>query len=100
MDKLEVNELKLLRGDIISTLYRTYGTDIRIAALRNALRSKGLLPEEKLRKCIYYLGGDGKRYIHVEVDQENWLDSMIWLTPAGVNLAEGDLEDMGVIMNE
>ena len=99
MDRLEVNELKLLRGDIIETLYRTYGTDIRIAAIRNALRSKGLIPEEQLRKCIYYLGGDGKRYIHVDVDQENWLDSMIWLTPAGVNLAEGDLEDVGVIIN-
>ena len=99
MDVLEVNELKLLRGDIIETLYRTYGTDIRIAAIRNALRSKGLIPEDQLRKCIYYLGGDGKRYIHVEVNKENWLDSMIWLTPAGVNLAEGDLEDMGVIID-
>lgn len=99
MDRLEVNELKLLRGDIIETLYRTYGTDIRIAAIRNALRSKGLIPEDQLRKCIYYLGGEGKRYIHVEVVQENWLDSMIWLTPAGVNLAEGDLEDVGVIID-
>lgn len=99
MDRLEVNELKLLRGDIIETLYRTYGTDIRIAAIRNALRSKGLIPEDQLRKCIYYLGGEGKRYIHVEVNQDNWLDSMIWLTPAGVNLAEGDLEDVGVIIN-
>lgn len=99
MDRLEVNELKLLRGDIIETLYRTYGMDIRIAAIRNALRSKGLIPEDQLRKCIYYLGGEGKRYIHVEVDQENWLDSMIWLTPAGVNLAEGDLEDVGVIID-
>lgn len=99
MDALEVNELKLLRGDIIGTLYRTYGTDIRIAAIRNALRSKGLIPEDQLRKCIYYLGGEGKRYIHVEVNRENWLDGMVWLTPAGVNLAEGDLEDVGVIMN-
>lgn len=99
MDVLEINELKLLRGDIIETLYRTYGTDIRIAAIRNALRSKGLIPEDQLRKCIYYLGGEGKRYIHVEISKENWLDSMIWLTPAGVNLAEGDLEDMGVIID-
>ena len=35
-----------------------------------------------------------------EVDRENWLDSLIWLTPAGVNLAEGDLEDVGVILDE
>ncbi len=100
MDKLAVSEAKVLRGDVIEKLYMTYGTDIRIAALRNALRSKGLMPEDSLKKCIYYLGGEGKRYVHVEVDRENWLDSLIWLTPAGVNLAEGDLEDVGVILDE
>lgn len=97
--KLEVAEMKVLRGDVIEKLYMTYGTDIRIAALRNALRSKGLIPEESLKKCIFYLGGEGKRYIHVEVNQENWMDSMIWLTPAGVNLAEGDITDVGVIID-
>ncbi len=99
MDVLEISEVKILRGDVIEKLYMTYGTDIRIAALRNALRSKGLIPEESLKKCIYYLGGEGKRYIHVEVNKENWMDSVIWLTPAGVNLAEGDIEDVGVIID-
>ena len=99
MDVLAVSEAKILRGDVIEKLYLTYGTDIRIAALRNALRSKGLIPEESLKKTIFYLGGEGKRYLHVEVNKENWLDSMIWLTPAGVNLAEGDLEDVGVILD-
>ena len=99
MDAMEISEVKILRGDVIEKLYMTYGTDIRIAALRNALRSKGLIPEESLKKCIFYLGGEGKRYIHVEVNKENWMDSVIWLTPAGVNLAEGDVEDMGVIID-
>ena len=99
MDALEISEVKILRGDVIEKLYMTYGTDIRIAALRNALRSKGLIPEESLKKCIFYLGGEGKRYIHVEVNKENWMDSVIWLTPAGVNLAEGDVEDMGVTID-
>lgn len=99
MKTMEVAEAKILRGDVIEKLYMTYGTDIRIAALRNALRSKGLIPEESLKKCIFYLGGEGKRYIHVEVNKENWLDSIIWLTPAGVNLAEGDISDVGVIID-
>ena len=99
MDALEISEVKILRGDVIEKLYMTYGTDIRIAAIRNALRSKGLIPEESLKKCIFYLGGEGKRYIHVEVNKENWMDSVIWLTPAGVNLAEGDIEDVGVIID-
>ena len=100
MDTLAVSEAKVLRGDVIEKLYMTYGTDIRIAALRNALRSKGLMPEDSLKKCIYYLGGEGKRYVHVEVDRETWLDSLIWLTPAGVKLAEGELEEVGVILDE
>ena len=100
MDALPVSEAKTLRGDVIEKLYMTYGTDIRIAALRNALRSRGLIPEADLKKCIYYLGGEGKKYIHVDVDKDNWLDSMIWLTPAGVNLAEGDIEDVGVLLDE
>lgn len=41
------------------------------------------MTEEELRKAIYYLGGEGKRYIHVEVNKDNWLDGTIWLTPAG-----------------
>ena len=52
-----------------------------------------------MKKSIFYLGGEGKRYIHVEVNKENWMDSVIWLTPAGVNLAEGDIEDVGVIID-
>ena len=34
------------------------------------------------------------------MNKDNWLDGTIWLTPAGVNLAEGDIEDMGVIIDE
>lgn len=100
MDDLKITETKILRGNIIEKLYLTYGTDIRIAALKNALRSKGHIQEDELKKCIFYLGGEGKQYIHVVVNKENWMDSMIWLTPVGVNLAEGDINDTGVIIDE
>ena len=36
----------------------------------------------------------------MEINRDNWMDSLIWLTPAGVNLAEGDIEDKGVEINE
>ncbi|MDD3137706.1 MAG: hypothetical protein PHX08_01875 [Lachnospiraceae bacterium] len=100
MSSVEVSERKVLRGDIVEKLYHTYGTDIRIAALKNALRCKGLIDEGELKKAIYYLGGESKRYIHVEINKDNWMDSLIWLTPAGINLAEKDVEDMGVDLNE
>lgn len=100
MDQLKVMETKLLRGAVISKLYMTYGTDIRISALKNMLRSKGIIKDEDLQKTVFYLGGEGKKYIHVEVDRDEWRDSKIWLTPAGVNLAERDIEDMGVVFDD
>lgn len=100
MNSIKIAESKLLRGDIIEKLYLYYGTDIKISVLRSALRMKGYVEDEEIRKAIYYLGGEGKRYVHVEVNQENWADSLIWLTPAGVNLAENDIEDKGVIVDE
>lgn len=60
MNTLEISEAKILRGDIIEKLYGTYGVDIRIAALRNALRSKGLLPEENLKNVFSILVGKEK----------------------------------------
>ena len=100
MDAIKIAETKILRGSVIEKLYMTYGTDIRIGALKNALRSKGHILDDELKKVIFYLGGEGKRYIDVEVNKDNWTDSMIWLTPAGVNLAEKDIEDIGVVFNE
>lgn len=99
MNEMQAAERKVLRGDVIEKLYKNYGVDLRIAVLRNLLRTGGFVTEDELQKAIFYLGGEEKRYIHVEVNQENWLDSMIWLTPKGVNLAEGDIEDIGVIID-
>lgn len=104
MDQLKVMEAKLLRGAVISKLYSVYGTDIRISALKNMLRSRGFVLEDEIRKAVYYLGGrrdeDQEGYIHVEVNEENWLDGIIWLTYKGVNLAERDREDMGVVFDD
>ena len=100
MDEIRVTEAKLLRGAVIEKLYMTYGVDIRISSLKNTLRSKGFISDEELKKVIFYLGGEGKKYIHVEVNRDTFSDSLIWLTPAGVNLAERDAEDIGVIFNE
>lgn len=100
MDLVKIIEAKNLRGDIVEKLYLYYGQDIRITVLKSALRVKGYVNDDEIKKAIFYLGGDGKRYIHVEVNTENWMDSLIWLTPMGVNLAERDIEDKGVNLDE
>ncbi|MFG6336332.1 MAG: hypothetical protein K1W20_12845 [Lachnospiraceae bacterium] len=96
MNTIDIMERKLLRGNVIEKLYDHYGEDLRIAILKNFVRVSGLVTDKELQKAIFYLGGEGKRYVHVEVNEENWLDSTIWLEPAGVNLAEGDITDIGV----
>lgn len=100
MNTMEVMERKVLRGNVIEILYENYGVDLRIAILKNLIRLNGLSTEKELQKAVFYLGGEGKRYVHVEVNEDNWLDSLIWLEPAGVNLAEGDIMDIGVVIDE
>ena len=98
-DLIKVNAAKVLRGNVVEILYRYYGTDISLSVLRQSLRARGFTADEDLVRAFYYLAGDGKRYIHVELKEQYW-DSVIWLKRAGVNLAEGDIEDVGVILDE
>lgn len=99
-NELKITEAKIFRGNIIEKLYEYYGQDIRISTMKAALRVRRYFDDMEIQKAIYYLGGDEKRYVHVEVNRENWMDSMIWLTPKGVNLAEGDIKDTGVVIDE
>lgn len=102
MNQIEVSKAKTLRGNIISKLYEYYGEDITLDILKNVLRmsSFGYDIEKEIRKAIYYLGGVGKEYVKLVLNEENYMSSLIWLTPRGVNLAEGDIEDVGVVKDE
>lgn len=100
MNTMEVMERKVLRGNVIEKLYENYGEDLRIAILKNLIRLNGLSTEKELQKAIRYLSGKKKEYVHVEVNEDNWLDSLIGLEPLGVNLAEGDIMDIGVVIDE
>ncbi|MBQ9701054.1 MAG: hypothetical protein IJV71_10605 [Lachnospiraceae bacterium] len=100
-DIVKVTRAKDLRGKIINKLYLSYGEDISLEVLRGLLRFTAYnVQEQDIKKAIYYLGGEGKRYVKLQLDEENYMDSKIWLTPAGVNLAEGDITDVGVEMHE
>ena len=100
MDKLEVAKAKLLRGNIISKLYDFYGDDITVATLKQVMSYGGYNSDKDIKRAIYYLTGPSKRYIKLVYNKYNYMDSLIWLTPEGVNLAEGDLEDIGVELDE
>ncbi len=100
VDTIKIIRAKELRGKIIEKLYHSYGEDINLEVLRGLLRFTGNIQELEIKRAIYYLGGEGKRYVKLLLDEENYMDSKIWLTPAGVNLAEGDIKDIGVELNE
>lgn len=102
MNQVDISRAKLLRGNIIRRLYEFYGEDITLDVLKGVLRmnSYGYDIEKEIRKAIYYLGGEEKRYVKLVLNDEDYMSSMIWLTPRGVNLAEGDLNDIGVDQNE
>lgn len=102
VNQVEISKAKMLRGAIIEKLYEFYGEDISLEVLKGVLRISfyGYDVEKEIKKAIYYLGGPQKEYVKLVLDSEDYMKSIIWLTPRGVNLAEGDLEDIGVMKDE
>ncbi len=100
MDRMEVTKAKLLRGNIVGRLYACYGEDITVSSLKQVLAYKGYSSDKEIKRALYYLTGAKKEYVKLVYNEENYMDSLVWLTPSGVNLAERDIEDMGVILDE
>lgn len=99
-DKLEVARIKELRGDIIESLYSYYGSEVSVGTLRSLLRYKSFNSPDVIAKAIEYLSGAKKEYITVRANEDSFDDTMLKLTPTGANLAEGDIEDLGVLLSE
>lgn len=98
-NRLEILKAKELRGNIIESLYNLYPQEVTINTLKQLLRYKGYTYETEVQKALYYL--QGKEYISLvaeEADVEYWENEIV-LTPLGINLAEGDVDDMGVNLN-
>lgn len=109
MERLEITRAKELRNDIISRLYTIYPNDTALLTLKNLLRYKSYHSENDIKKAVYYLEGRG--YIAVGFPANEFAgnrtaiqteeqENVIRLTPKGINLAEGDIEDVGVLRNE
>lgn len=96
-NKVEILKAKKLRADILENLYQLYPQSVAAGTIRKLLRYKDYNPETEIRKAIYYL--EGKGYIAFEGNEEGYWDSGVVLTPLGINLAEGDMEDVGVSLD-
>ena len=97
MDKLNIAKAKELRGEIIRRLYDLYGSPVQLSSLGTLLRYKSYNSREDIGKAVRYLSGAKKEYLEVDVNEKDYWASFVQLSPTGVNLAEGDLTDMGVI---
>lgn len=93
---VEIANAKELRGNIVETLHTIYPQEVGVGTLRSLLRYKGLVTETDIKKAVYYL--EGKGYIKLTPAEEYW-NMLAVLTPSGINLAEQDVEDIGVMID-
>lgn len=99
MERLEVTRAKELRNDIILRLYSIYPGEMSLVTLRNIMRYKSYTSENDIKKAIYYIEGKGYVTRLLPETGDEW-EAVIILTPKGINLAEGDILDVGVLRDE
>ena len=99
MDKLGIAKAKELRGEIVRQLYDRYGSPVPVSSIHTLLRYKGYYSAEDIQRAILYLSGEKKEFVAVRSNEEDKGASFVSLTPVGVNLAEGDISDIGVLLN-
>ena len=100
MNNLHVVNSKSLRGNIVKSLYDIYDMPIPISKIGELLRYKNFYSKEDIKRATSYLAGKEKEFVTIEVNEKDYYASFIQLTPKGINLAEGDITDIGVLFNE
>jgi len=99
MDRTSIAKAKELRGEIIRQLYICYGTPTPISSINTLLRYKNYYSKDDIQKAIQYLAGAKKEFVEATADEPDGDVAFVNLTPTGINLAEGDISDMGVLLN-
>ena len=107
MNITDIITRKQMRGDIVAQLYKSYGRPpMMVKTLINALRGPYSQAETEVPVQLYYLADETKGFVSISypADAEPELTplqgALVQLTAAGCNLAEGDLEDPGVIFGD
>jgi len=100
MKRFDISKAKTLRGEIIKNLYDLYDEPIPLNRIMDLMRYKTFYDKRDIKRAIGYLSGIKKEFVQVEADDKEYWASFVQLTPKGVNLAEGDISDMGVVFSE
>ncbi len=99
LEKAEVRQNKAVRGYIIRCLVKGYNNTALTRQLSNAMMAAGIIISPDIGKYLDYLQGAGYiEFTGKKVTAYNAYagDAVIRLTKAGVDLAEGTIDDNGV----
>ncbi len=98
---------KQLRGDIVTMLYKDFGRPpLPVKTLVFALLGENTTAETEVPAQLYYLADPAKGFVTIsykdgcEPELTPLRGAMVQLTAAGCNLAEGDIDDPGVIFGD
>jgi len=100
MNRLDIPKAKSLRGEIVKNLYDLYDMPIPLNKISDLLRYKTFYNKDDIKKAVSYLAGAKKEFVEVKINEKDYWASFVQLTPHGVNLAEGDIKDKGVVFSE
>ena len=99
---LTVNANKRIRGKILMLLYSVAPGPVEVRTITNSLLDAGSISVPDLARQVDYLAGKGYVTVIDEEDAEKLLrgqvpvDAFLKLTPTGIDLVEGTIEDLGV----
>lgn len=101
-NNLTVGANKRIRGKILSLLYSVAPGPVEVRTITNGLLDAGNINVPDIARYVDYLAGKGYVTTIKEEDAEQLLrgtiqvDVMLKLTPVGIDLVEGTIEDPGV----
>lgn len=107
MTRTDLVKRKQLRGDIVAMLYKDFGRPpMPVKTLVFALLGDNAAAETEVPAQLYYLADPKKGFVTIsyrdgaEPELTPLRGALVQLTAAGCNLAEGDIEDPGVIFGD
>ncbi len=103
----DVLKRKQLRGDIVTKLYKDFNDPpLPVGTLILIMREDYSGADAEVPSQLRYLADPGKDFVRIiykdgaEPDRTPMRSAFVQLTANGVNLAEGDVEDSGVIFGD
>jgi hypothetical protein len=104
---LDILKKKQMRGDIVTMLYKDFGRPpLPVKTLIFALLGENQLAETEVPAQLFYLADAQKGFVTIsykdgcEPELTPLRNAFVQLTAVGCNLAEGDVDDAGVIFGD